>query len=105
MNDEVFADPADIAQEQAQRAKAHRAIEQADIAEIMQSAAVRRVLRRLIFDRCGVLRHTFNADARVDALKQGERNVGLWMAAQLSAVEPKALSVLMQEPEHTEKPA
>ena len=105
MSGAFLDDEQEQAEAQNQAAKSHRAIEQADVAEVLANPAARRLLRRLILGRCGILRHTFDADARLDALKQGERNAGLWMLAELSKVEPKALAVLMQEPEHTEKSA
>jgi len=74
-----------------------RAAELADIDSMLHTVAGRRVLRRVLA-RCGPLRQTFDADnARLDALRSGERNIGLWLLAEITAAWPETVGDLLTE--------
>jgi len=80
-----------------QQAKERRKDELHDIGVMLDSQAGRRVMRRIL-ERTGPLRQTFDADSeRVSSLRAGERNVGLWLLAELTEARPESIGGLIAE--------
>ncbi len=80
-----------------QQAKEQRASEMHDLGVILDSQAGRRVLRRLL-ERTGPLRQTWDVESeRVSSLRAGERNVGLWLLAELTDARPESIGGLIAE--------
>lgn len=68
-----------------------------DLGSMLDSPIGRRVLRRLL-ERTGPLRQTFDADSeRISSLRAGERNVGLWLLAELTEARPESIGGLIAE--------
>lgn len=76
-----------------------------DLRNVLLSPSGRRVLARLM-ERTGPLRQTFNIDSeRLTALASGERNIGLWILAELSDAAPESIGQIltdMQKPNHSQ---
>ncbi len=100
-------DDAILAAQQADAQKQRRA-DLADLHALLGSAHGRRVLRRIL-TRAGIFRLSFDpASERTTALREGERNLGLWLFAELTEAWPETvgdLIVELQKPnrlDHTE---
>jgi hypothetical protein len=87
-------------QESAQRIAA---LQESDLRTVLAVPAARRFLREVIFKRCRLVRSTFHEDPRIDAVCQGERNVGIWLLAELSRVDPAAIVTLLNTQDLTEE--
>jgi hypothetical protein len=83
--------------EQQAEAQRVRAAELADLDGLLRTVVGRRVLRRVLA-RCGPLRQTFDAEnPRLDALRSGERNIGLWLLAEITDAWPETVGALLAE--------
>ncbi len=90
-------DDEEIATDAQKAAADRRASELRDLGAILDIQAGRRVLRRLL-ERSGPLRQTFDADSeRLSSLRAGERNIGLWLLAELAEARPESIGALMGE--------
>lgn len=80
-----------------QQAKERRKDELHDIGAMLDSQTGRRVLRRIL-ERTGPLRQTFDVESeRVSSLRAGERNVGLWLLAELTEARPESIGGLIAD--------
>jgi hypothetical protein len=74
-----------------------RAVELADIDELLRTKAGCRFLQRVLA-KCGPLRQTFDAEnPRLDALRSGERNIALWLLAEITEANPTAIGPMLGE--------
>lgn len=89
------------AEEQAKREAERRLIEVDDLRMLLRQPAAQRVFARIL-DRAGPLRQTFDlASERLSCLRAGERNVGLWLLAEMLEADPATTSellVVLQKP-------
>lgn len=69
--------------------------QRADLAAAYGHEPTRRVLRRLL-DACGVFSYNPSTDNAV-FYTEGQRSVGLWLIAELNAIDVHALPRLLQE--------
>lgn len=101
-------DDEQIAAQAAQRAEEKRKSELRDLGSILDTQAGRRIFRRII-ERTGPLRQTFDPQSeRLSSLRAGERNVGLWLLAELTEARPDAIGGLIadvQNPSRLDDPA
>ena len=68
-----------------------------DLGAMLDSQTGRRVLRRIL-ERSGPLRQTFDAESeRLSSLRAGERNIGLWLLAELTQARPESIGGLICE--------
>lgn len=80
-----------------EKAEQKRKEQLADLSEILDHPAGRRVLRRIL-DRTGPLRQTFDIEnERLSSMRAGERNIGLWIIAELIEARPTAVGGLLFE--------
>jgi len=80
-----------------QQAKERRRDDLHDLGVMLDTQAGRRVLRRIL-ERTGPLRQTFDAESeRVSSLRAGERNVGLWLLAELTEARPESIGGLIAD--------
>jgi hypothetical protein len=92
----------DITDEQAaeianKQAADRRASELNDLGILFDTQAGRRVLRRIL-ERTGPLRQTFDADSeRLSSMRAGERNIGLWILAELVDARPEGVGALIAD--------
>lgn len=89
------------AEEQAKQQQQRRLIELDDLRMLLRQPAAQRVFARIL-DRAGPLRQTFDlASERLSCLRAGERNVGLWLLAEMIEADPATsaeLLVVLQKP-------
>jgi hypothetical protein len=89
-------DDAQLAAQQ-EAAAAARTAELHDLATLLRSEQSRRVLRRIL-TRAGIFRLSFDAASdRLTALREGERNVGLWLFAEMTEAWPETVGDLIVE--------
>lgn len=94
---DAFMDDEEIAKAAAKAASERRTSELRDLGSMLDTIAGRRVLRRLL-ERTGPLRQTFDPESeRMSSMRAGERNVGLWLLAELAAARPDAIGGLIAE--------
>jgi|GEM_PF-2646412 len=98
----VIADVWMMAQQQKQQqeeAEQQALAEQNDLKSVMDNAAGRRVIRRIL-NHTGILSGSFSPEQRdVTAFREGRRDVGLWLNAQLLSL-PDLYLLLMTEEIH-----
>lgn len=92
---DVFAPTDAVSDANREKEKTRRELQIADLTDVLRLPAGQRLLARIIIDKGGILRQTFDMDARVDVLRQGERNLALWLLAELGAADDKALAILL----------
>lgn len=68
--------------------------EDSDFKWLMTDQRGRRIMRRLL-ERTGVFRVSFTGDAQTTAFREGERNVGLEMIAQVQRHAPDRLASIL----------
>jgi hypothetical protein len=98
-------DPVDIAaQDQAAATTAAKhALEaanlEADLRWLMADLRGRRLMRRIL-ERTAVFKTTFTGEFASTAFREGERNIGLWLIAEVQATAPERLADLMMKDGH-----
>lgn len=70
--------------------------ELADLREVLDSAAGRRLLWRLL-GHCGVYRSTFSTNALQMATSEGQRNVGLFLTAEIMEADTSKYLLMQNE--------
>lgn len=85
------------AEERAMRDRLEKSEEQVDIASLMGEQWGRRVVHRML-DRAGVFRTSHvKGDPYETAFREGERNVGNWLLAQIVAETPEQYAAMLKE--------
>lgn len=67
-----------------------------DIAKIMKSRSGRRFMWRLL-ESAGIFVTTFNHDALVMSFNEGKRNQGLWLLADIMAIDTDSYILMAKE--------
>lgn len=70
--------------------------EKADFLELMGCAWGRRFADRLL-EQTHVFTTSFTGEPQSTAFKEGERNIGLWLIAQINDHAPESLALLLKE--------
>ena len=68
-----------------------------ELKSILARPQGREFLAWLIFDVCGVLRSSFAHNALITAEREGERNVGLRLHAEMERISPTDVSQMYKE--------
>lgn len=98
----AIADPTDlVAQDEAAEAQASTAEAQAnhaanDLRWLMGHKQGRRIAARVL-EKAHVHHTSFNTNASVTAFREGERNVGLWLQADILDTCPEAYMQMLKE--------
>src|SRR5690242_2662739 len=89
------ADPQQV--KQAGKAERRMAVRQdSELSDVLASPAGRAVLWRAL-EKCGVFELSYTADPYRTAFNEGERNIGLWLFAEINRVSPTAYQTMQTE--------
>lgn len=67
-----------------------------DLKALMGEIGGRTFAWRLL-EQCGVYRSSFSSDPLLMAFDEGRRSIGLWLIAELAAVDPSLFALMQQE--------
>lgn len=67
-----------------------------DLEAVLSLPQGRRVLM-MILERCGIYRNAYTGERAATDFRLGEQNVGLWLIAQIEAVNPMGYATLLME--------
>lgn len=98
LDSDTFDPEAQEAQRQANALKAQheRNLELDDLHKVMSTKQGRRFMWRLL-GRCGVMRQSFNTDALLMSLAEGQRSVGIPLVADLLQCMPEKYALMLEE--------
>lgn len=85
-----------VAAEAARLAAERRTDELHDIGALLDSKTGRRVLRRIL-DRSGPLQHSMRDSDRATVFREGQRDIGLWILAELAEARPESIGGFIAE--------
>lgn len=91
-----------ISAEQRENDRTRREGELADLRAVLSTAWGRRFFWRLVA-RCGPMQSAFDTNALIMAHKEGERNIGRWLWAEMEASYPEAWETMRAEAKTAER--
>ena len=95
-------DPFDVATQEAEAEESAKAralsqqVGQEDLARLMSEKWGRRIVWRLL-ERTGMYRTSFTGDASATFFNEGQRNIGLFLSANVQAAAPALYGVMLAE--------